>query len=600
MSERNRLGDQSSAYLRAHADDPVKWRPWGSRTLKEARTLNRPLFISIGYASCHWCHVMQRESFRDNDTAKVINSLTVPVKVDREIRPDVDALFMAYVQASTGSGGWPMSVFATSEGVPFLGGTYFPARSSHPQMPAFRDVLETVRHSWVLSRDETLEAAQEARDFLDTQASAARAIIDRDTLDSAARALLDTEDREYGGFGGAPKFPQSPLVSFLAAYARLTGEQQPAQAALRGALAMLRGGTYDQAGGGVFRYSVDAQWLVPHFEKMLYDQAGLLSSVAALAPYANDDEFAELAHYARATARFLMRDLARPDGGYFSALDAETAGVEGATYVWTHDELAEVLDESDLALAEEFLGVTENGNWERNTTILTRRAGRGAEGERAEIVDAALERVFEARVLRTQPALVDNVIVSWNAMAARGLIEAGTAFSDASLVKAGVSCVQWLLDEAVWRSEVLHAIGDKSVANIRFLEDSAAVVSALLTAAETGAWSGGLKTAAKLHAAALDRFSADDGFVMSVGDDALPWPVYAHDDSPSPSGPSLLAENAIRLQSVGASLSKRTLGLDARDVALSALAQLGRTAAIVPALAGHALSVRADMLCESP
>ena len=599
MTERNRLGDQSSAYLRSHLDDPVEWRPWGARTLKEARALDRPLFVSIGYASCHWCHVMQHESFRDGDTAKVLNSLTVPVKIDREIRPDVDAAFMAFVQATTGSGGWPMSVFASPDGVPFFGGTYFPGRSSHAEMPSFRDVLEMIRRAWVLSRDETLEAATEVSAFLNTQANAARAIIDRESLDAAAEALLQAEDEEFGGFGGAPKFPQSPLVTFLVAYARLTGDQAPALAALRGVLAMVRGGTYDHAGGGLFRYSVDAQWLVPHFEKMLYDQAGLLSSLAAVAPYANDAEFAELAHCAGATARFLTRDLARPTGGFFSALDADTDGVEGATYVWTRDELTGVLDEPALALAEQFLGVSEDGNWERGTTILTRRAGRGAEGDGVGAVDAVLERVLEARATRMQPARVDNVIVSWNALAARGLIEAGTVFSDEGLVSAGVDCARWLLDEAVWRSEVLHAIGDKSVADVRFLEDNAAVVSALLTAAETDAWSGGLKTAAKLHAAAREKFSAAEGFVMSVGDAALPWPVFAHDDSPTPSGPSLLAENAVRLQTLGASTARRAAKSDAREVALSALAQLGRTATIVPALAGHALAVRADMLRES-
>lgn len=585
----NQLGGESSAYLRAHANDPVAWRPWSAKTLAEARKLGKPVFLSIGYQSCHWCHVMQRESFRDIDTAKTLNGGFVPVKVDREMRPDLDALYMSYVQASTGSGGWPMSVFLTPDGLPLFGGTYFPYQGRGEAMPSFRQVMSAVHHSWKISRDDTMQIAQEALDFLREQQIGARMSITREMLDEAADALLSAEDPQHGGFGGAPKFPQAPLIAFLVEYSHLTGDDRPAHAALRAVLAMLRGGVFDQAGGGLFRYSVDAQWLVPHFEKMLYDQGLLLTSLASLEPFADPVVRDELAFCARATAGFLERDLGRSEGGFYSSLDAETGGVEGDTYVWTLEELAQLLSPDELALAEEFLGVTPEGNWERATTILTRRAGRGAEAERSPAVDAVLHAIAEARAARPQPAVIDNVIVSWNALAARGLLHAGAAFGDPTLVEAGLAGTRWLADETLSRSgDVLHAIGNRSLAGIRFLEDYSAVAAALIEAGRLGAMPGAEKLAHKVHDAALKRFRTPQGLAMSEGDPALPLTVIDTDDTPTPSGAAMLAENALALQASGG-------GTVGPAVAADALAQCGRTARVAPALAGYALAVQARL-----
>lgn len=589
MARANRLDDQSSPYLQAHASDPVEWRPWSRKTFAEAANLDRPIMLSVGYQSCHWCHVMQRESFRDTDTAKIINSAFIPVKVDREIRPDVDAFYMAYVQASTGSGGWPLTAFLTPDGLPLFGGTYFPKRSSDERLPSFREVLETVRSSWVLSRTRAQDVAKEAMVYLaSTQASASSGgPIDRALLDEAARKLMAAEDPREGGFGGAPKFPQAPLSTFLIAYSCLTGDERPARAAMRATLAMVRGGIYDQVGGGLFRYSTDARWFVPHFEKMLYDQGLLLSTLAALQPFASPGEKDELAFVARQIVAFLDRDLALDKGGYASSLDAETGGVEGGTYLWTHDELAGLLEPDELELCERFLGVTSGGTYERNSNILTRRSGREAEGDDGARVDKVLQRLLEARALRDQPTRIDNVIVSWNALVARGLIEAGMAFGDGTLLERGLTLVDWLEKQAVWRSEVLHALGDASVAKVRLLEDTAALCAALLSAHESGNRPRASRLAVRLHEAALARFTSTDGLAMSVGDIHLPLVPVETDDSPVPSGAALSAENALRIELAG--LSKP--GSDGIAKAADILRQYSRTAVVAPALAGHALAV---------
>lgn len=583
----NALDRESSAYLRAHANDPVDWHPWNAKTFAKAHKLGKPVFLSIGYQSCHWCHVMQRESFRDADTAGILNRVCIPVKVDREIRPDVDALYMSYVQASTGSGGWPMSVFLTPEGAPFLGGTYFPKISPGERYPSFRNVLEVVQSSWKLSRERTDATATEALDFLRNQQTGALKPITREMLDSAATHILASEDPRHGGFGSSPKFPQAPQLTFLARYAHLTGDERPAHAALRALLAMVRGGVFDHAGGGLFRYSTDEQWLVPHFEKMLYDQGLLLSTIAELAPFADTTARTELAHVALSTERFLARELTRPEGGYYSSIDAEAGGVEGDTYVWTLAELTAFLSPIDLDLAKEFLGVSEGGNWEQHATILTRRAGREAEGVRAQEVDSLLARILEARASRTQPATIENTIVSWNALAARGLIEAGLSLGEPGLVESGLRTVDWLCDQAIWRSDVLHAIGDRSVAEIRFLEDSANVAAALIAAHGTGSRPKSLKTALKLHRAASDRFRLDSMLTMSTGDSLLPMAIVEQDDAPTPCGASIHAENALALSEI----ESGALTDDARSVVLDALGQLGRTAEIAPGLAGQALAV---------
>ncbi len=574
----NKLDGSRSPYLAAHAHDPVKWRPWGVKVLKRAQRLDRPMLISIGYQSCHWCHVMQRESFMDHDMAGFINRHFVPVKIDRELRPDLDALYMSHLTATTGSGGWPMTVFATSEGLPFYSGTYFPKSSSDPRSPGFAEVLDQVLRAWKLQKEHVASTSAEALSFLRESFESTDNGLDRAVIDVAAAMVRSAEDPAHGGIGSAPKFPQAPTCTFLLEYHRLTGEEWALEMVERWVRAMLRGGIRDHVGGGLFRYSTDADWTVPHFEKMLYDCAGLLSTLASLNELSPDPEFA---HAALQTAAFIRRDLGREEGGFNSSLDAETDHVEGATYTWTAEQLAQVLNAEELEVCRRFLGVgglisgADEG-------IITRREGRAHE---ADAVDAVLTRLAQARALRPQPAVIDNVIVSWNALAARGLIEAGTSFQAPELTALGLAVLDFLLTHAVRSGEVLHAIGDDSVAKVRLLEDSAALTAACLCAATHTDRRELLATAEKLHRSARKKFTAQDGrMLVSAGDSLLPLVPADQADAPTPSGAALFAENALRLARINSDEQ-------CHEEARTAIRQFGRAMRAVPALAGQALAV---------
>ncbi len=581
----NGLGGQTSPYLAAHAHDPVAWLPWGEEAFDRAREKDLPLFLSIGYASCHWCHVMQRESFQDEATAELLNERFVPVKVDRELRPDVDAFYMSYVVATTGSGGWPMSVFLTPGLEPFLGGTYWPRSSPDTRVPSFTDVLRTVDDTWRGDRGRTLEVSAEALAFLATQQRSDGPVeLGRADLAAAARAVLESEDRVHGGFGSAPKFPQAPLITFLLAYHRIAADEDALNAAIHAVLSMCRGGTYDQAGGGIFRYSTDQRWLVPHFEKMLYDNALLLSNLGELYEIVEANEFV---HLALETAEFLQRDTALAAGGFASSLDAEAGGVEGVPYAWTYGELEAVLDPRELELARQHLEVSEEGNWE-GTNVMTRLDGRF--GEPSE-VDGILAKLLQARSTREQPAVIRNVLTEWNALAARGLIEAGAAMEETRLTDAGLATLDWLLEAAVEGDDVVHAVGDDSVADVRLLADHAAIVGACLAAVERTGRDDLLDRARGVHAAALSRFEQEDGLAM-VGDATeLPLRPFERDDSPTPSGAAVTAENAVRL-------ARLTGDESLLRIVPTAQGQFARTVEVAPHMAGHALAVSAMLLGE--
>ncbi len=572
----NMLEGSVSAYLRGHAHDPVAWRPWGPAALADAAATGRPLLLSIGYQSCHWCHVMQRESFRDPDIAGFMSSRFVPIKIDREMRPDLDALYQGFVSASTGSGGWPLTVIATPEGVPLLGGTYFPPRSPDPARPGLRELLDAVMSAWTLSREQTMRTAEEVSSFLREMQAGARGPVSRIEIEAAAAACRSIEDTRNGGLGGAPKFPQVPALRFLLAYGSRTAEAWPLESVRRATLAMIRGGIYDHVGGGLFRYATDATWTVPHFEKMLYDQAQLLSLLAHIQTLEPSEEYA---HAARGTVAFLERELARPESGFFSSLDADTEGVEGATYVWTHDELAAALDPGELRIAESSLGVTPEGNWDEGTNVLTRREGREHD---AGAVDRVLERLLELRSPRAQPALIDNTLTAWNALAARGLIECGHAFDDRHMTELGLSTLDWLLSRSAKRSDVWRVPGQPSRIGVTLLEDYATLASACLAAVAHADRRDLIKRAAQLQSVALKRFSGDDGLVMSAGDGLMPVVPIEQADTPTPSGAALIAENAVILAGL-------TDDPAAAQVAREAIAQFGRTVRTAPYLAGSAL-----------
>ncbi|HEX5239501.1 MAG TPA: thioredoxin domain-containing protein [Candidatus Limnocylindrales bacterium] len=428
----NRLATETSPYLLQHAHNPVDWSPWGPDALARAKLLDRPIFLSIGYAACHWCHVMERESFEDEATAAFLNAQFVPIKVDREERPDLDQVYMAAVQAMTGGGGWPMSVFLTPEGRPFYGGTYFPDRPSHG-LPSFRQVLETIARAWREQRGELESAGLRLASALDQAARAGEdagrnAAPGPELVEEAVATVIGAFDSTTGGWGTAPKFPQPMTIELLLQRAVGARDAAALSVARRALEAMAAGGIRDQLGGGFHRYATDARWLVPHFEQMLYDNAQL-ARVYLLAWSATGDP--ELRDVGIGVLEFMLRDLRRDDGTFASSLDADTDGVEGGTFTWHASEIRDVLGEGADLFAGAY-GVTDAGNWEGRTILsrvrtdaeLARSTGLAA-GPVHDRLARSRERLLEVRTERSQPARDDKALAAWNGLAI-------AAFSDAA------------------------------------------------------------------------------------------------------------------------------------------------------------------------
>ncbi|MHC3437300.1 thioredoxin domain-containing protein [Natrialbaceae archaeon A-gly3] len=489
-TRRNRLDDEESPYLRQHADNPVNWQPWDEAALEAAREHDRPIFLSIGYSACHWCHVMEEESFADEEVAKVLNENFVPIKVDREERPDVDSIYMTVCQLVTGRGGWPLSAWLTPEGKPFHVGTYFPRESKRGQ-PGFLDVLERLTESWESDRDEVENRAEQwtqaARDRLEGTGSAVgrKGTPTSEVLESAADAALRSADRTNGGFGtDGPKFPQPARVQALfRAYDR-TDRETYREVACEALEAMASGGLYDHVGGGFHRYCVDPDWTVPHFEKMLYDNAEIPRAYLAGYQVTGEDRYAEVVEE---TLAFVERELTHPDGGFFSTLDAQSLDdegerEEGAFYVWTPEEVREVLEadlETDLFCKR--FGVTESGNFEGTTVLNVETSidelAEQFDLEAAEVEDrleSAIETVFEARQQRPRPNRDEKVLASWNGLMIATFAEAGVVL-DESYAEPAVSALEFVRDR-LWDEEekrLSRRYKDGDVAVSGYLEDYA-------------------------------------------------------------------------------------------------------------------------------
>ena len=561
----NRLGTETSPYLLQHARNPVDWRPWGDEAWQAARDQDKPVLVSIGYAACHWCHVMERESFEDPAIAKLQNDLVISIKVDREERPDVDEIYMDAVQMMHGHGGWPLNMFCTPDGEPFFGGTYFPPRG-RTGMPGWPDVLNGVARAWREQRAQVREQASQLARHLDLQVELAAEESSETPAElraRAVRALLQSKDARNGGFGGAPKFPQPAYLQLLLAHA--LDESAADASAAREHLAltlrkMAASGIHDQLAGGFHRYAVDAIWLVPHFEKMLYDNALLIPLYLAACRLTGDPSFARTAER---TADYLLEGLQAPDGAFFASTDADSEGEEGKYFVWTRDELFSLLDEADAEAAARVWGVDLAGNFEGKTILQLSQPPADAArflGRSAEEVEASLERARAAllaeRAVRVPPATDTKIITAWNGMAISALAQAGAAldaprFTDAAARAADFILANCCTDDG--RLLRIHSAGKASVP--AFIEDYAALADGLLSLYEATAderWFAGAR--ALIDDACRLFWDDEHGAFFTVASDGeqLVAKRKPAQDGATPSGNALAARALARLYALTA------------------------------------------------
>ncbi len=543
----NRLAQETSPYLLQHKDNPVDWHPWGAEALGRALEEDRPILLSVGYSACHWCHVMERESFEDAETAAYMNEHFVNVKVDREERPDVDAIYMEAVQSISGHGGWPMTVFLDPDGVPFYGGTYFPPDESRG-MPSFRMVMEAVVHAYETQREEIRERAPGVRARLGAigEVEPRPDLPGTAELEEAAQRLLGAADRRNGGFGGAPKFPPASSLELLLA----RGETEHVELTLD---RMLAGGIYDQLGGGFARYAVDAIWLVPHFEKMLYDNALLARAYL--------HGWQELGHgrYRRVceeTLDWMLREMRGPEGGFYSALDADSEGEEGKFYVWTPSQLREALatdpncinfSTQQIEKLMQFWGVSEEGNFE-GANIL--HLADGAESPEPEGLSEARQALLEARSQRVWPGLDDKRLTSWNALAIAALADAGAVFGREDYLDAARACTDFLLAQLRDDGNLLRTYKDGRARLNAYLEDHAFLLEALLALYEASFETRWFSEAQTLAETMIERFGDPErgGFYSTSSDhEELIARRKEVGDHPIPSGNSSAAMGLLRL-----------------------------------------------------
>jgi uncharacterized protein YyaL (SSP411 family) len=572
------LANESSPYLRQHADNPVDWYPWGNEAFTAAKERDRPILLSIGYSSCHWCHVMAHESFEDPATAELVNALFVPVKVDREERPDVDAIYMEATQALTGSGGWPMTVFMTPDGEPFFCGTYFPNVARGGQ-PSFTELCRAVDDAWTNTRTEVTEQAGSIATHLRRTLSLShdRPLPAVEILAEAETALLAAHDRRWGGFGRPPKFPQSMSIDFLLHQHRRTGSPGALDAAVRSLDAMAAGGIYDHLGGGFARYSVDGQWLVPHFEKMLYDNALLIRPFLHAWQVTGEPRHLEIVSQ---TIDYLLRDMRHPSGGFYSAEDADSPAPsghneEGWFSTWMPGELREVLGD-DAAAFMEWYGVTDRGNFE-GRNILFRPIGEFA---RPDDIEQMRVRVLAARAERSRPGLDDKVLTEWNALLLASLAEAAAATGNDEWRRVSIDLGEFLVshlrrDDGRWLRSWQAEVGAKHLA---YAADHATLVDAFTRVYEL---TGDHRWVAEARATAdalVDLFwDREGGGFFTTGSDAEALLTRPKDlqDNATPSPQSTAAIALLRLA---------PLVDEARyvDIAESVLRLLGEIAAQHP------------------
>ena len=566
----NRLADETSPYLLQHKDNPVDWYPWGPEALERARELDRPILLSIGYSACHWCHVMEHESFEDEETATLMNEHFVPIKVDREERPDVDAIYMEAVQGMTGHGGWPLTAFCDPDGVPFYGGTYFPPEPRHG-MPSFQMVMEAIVQSWSSQREQIRESAARIREQLSAvgRIEPAEGEISRQLIESAVTELRGAADMQNGGFGGAPKFPPASALELL-----LTrGQTEVVEVTLD---AMAAGGIHDHIGGGFARYSVDDAWLVPHFEKMLYDNA-LLARV-----YLHGYQALGQHRWRRVTEHtldWMLREMRGEEGGFYSALDADSEGEEGRFYVWDGTEFRRLAGDE----VADYYGITEAGNFEgRNIPNLIGRLDAEPPAE----LERARQALYEHRAERVWPGLDDKRLLSWNALAIAALADAGAVFGREDYLDAARTAADF-----VWthmrngNGHLLRTFKDGEAKLNAYLEDHAYLLEALLTLYESSFEQRWFEAARETAEGMIERFAdGERGGFFTTSDDHEELIARRKDidDHPIPSGNSAAAFGLLRLAAL---TGERRY----EEHALSVFRLFARVAERHPSAVGHLL-----------
>jgi len=587
----NRLIDEKSPYLLQHAHNPVEWYPWGEAAFAAARREEKPVFLSVGYSTCHWCHVMARESFEDAEIAALLNRWFISIKVDREERPDVDRLYMNAVQALTGSGGWPMSVFLTPEGTPFYGGTYFPPRAKFGR-PGFAELLQSIHRAWQERRHEVTDTGDRLLDHLRQAAVAGTsgAAIAPEVPERGYRQLAADFDARYGGFGGAPKFPRPVLFDFLLRYWRRTGEPRAREMTLTTLRTMAGGGMYDHLGGGFHRYSVDEQWRVPHFEKMLYDQAQLAHAYLDGFQAGRDPFFGRLA---REIFAYVLRDLTDPAGGFYSAEDADSSDPEnpaehreGAFYLWRAGEITRILGQEDGGLFALCYGIEPGGNAladpqdefsGRNIPYRAKSdaAAASLSGKKPEEVAAVLERarqkLLAVRTARPRPHLDDKVIVAWNGLMIGALARGGAILAEETYTRAAIRAATFIREQLYDRKTrtLRRRWRQGEAAMAAQLDDYAFLIRGLLDLYRAVQEPGWLLWAEDLTRTQIALFRDEaGGFFDSAPDPLVPLRTKADHDGAEPSGNSVAALNFLDLAVL---LDRR----EYRDLAAATMAAFG-------------------------
>ncbi len=554
LQKANRLIKEKSPYLLEHAYNPIDWYPWGEEAFRKAREEDKAIFLSIGYSTCHWCHQFAHESFESEEIAQLMNENFVAIKVDREERPEVDEIYMKAVQAMTGSGGWPLSVFLTPDLKPFYGGTYFPPVPQHG-LPAFSHVLTHIATQWKQNREGLVKDGQEITAFLkQTYSTKSKGTPSEELLELGYANLISTYDPEYGGFGGAPKFPLSTYPLFLHRYYYKTHKQLALKSSLRTLEAMAAGGIHDQLAGGFHRYSTDRHWMVPHFEKMLYDNALLARAYLEAYQLTHDSAYAATA---RDVLGWILSEMTDPKGGFYSAQDADTEEGEGVYYTWTPEEIKAILDASEAEIVSYCYGITSKGNFEEGRTILHEENSVEKTASRfnmkiedvEKLLQDADQKLLKARHKRPRPRVDDKVLTSWNGLTVSAFAYAYQALRDEVYLTVARNSADFLLTHLMRDGMLLRRYRDGEAAIDATLEDYSFLIQGLIDLYEASLEPRWLREAVSLNAQMIELFwdSANGGFFFNSKREDLPAEIKEDYDGPTPSGNSVAALDLLRL-----------------------------------------------------